>query len=376
MGMITKKCVALILSLGLVAGFAQADVLTLSNGGKFDGSLQKVVFLSEGKQHTYDAAQIDAQLELADEENAEDALTLKSGESLKGHLVSIKFRTIGGVQEFKRGDIKTLSLKAGPLDAARKELAEKKAEVAKDDAKGLLELAKWCRDKGLTRESRQYAAACIGAKPDDDTKTAANELLGRKTTSGDVPRPEKPKVTPEEIAALKATFAKNEGLYKSYTAKVNEMKPAEAAELKSKYDGKKTEILSRMKKLVSQIKKKEATRKKREDDMERQLKASLSKYKGMSGYSKMYNQLKSQHKVEHKDGLEENKTEYKKLRSTAKKLARVIKSAGKKASKRARERLSKVQLLRNKCKRLLLVGKNVDHDKLEAAYEASMKLDG
>ena len=156
-----------VLSLGLaflVSVTADADVLKLANGGDLKGSVHQVTFLSGGKQTVYASERLER---LWVSEVGKDRLTLKDGTSLEGELISLKFRSVGGLLTFRRKEVKAVELGDTALDQVRKEFAARKAKVKPDDAGGLLELAEWARAKGLKPEALELARTCLEAAKGD-----------------------------------------------------------------------------------------------------------------------------------------------------------------------------------------------------------------
>lgn len=169
---LTVSCVAAL----LFSHAAGADVLKLAGGGELPGTIEEVLFLSEGKERRIPAADV---VSILISPVARDVIELKDNVKLTGEFISLTFKSLGGVLTFKR-----------------KELSE----------------------------------VVIG------TPTAEPPPKTDPGTGGDVPQPpvrdkppvvpppdpkEPPKIDAEKAAALKEALAKNEELRKKYHEIVN-----------------------------------------------------------------------------------------------------------------------------------------------------------
>jgi len=351
---------------------ARADVLKLSNGGQLKGTLEEVTFLIGGKNVATPRADI-AALYLS--ETAQDWAKLKDGSKLEGELLSLKFRSIGGALTFARRDVKLLDFAADSSDKLKKELAAKAATIPNDDAKGLYELAKWCRSKGLKVEAAQLARKSLTADAAAPCAGKAHLLLGhvrykgewmtptemlkrKKADGGNKPAPDPaPKADPADIQAIKSALAKNEALYKTYCEKVEGLENEDLEQAKGKYKVKADELKKQYDKLKRTIDRKEDAREK-----------ARKTYKDQYGNTASY-------KPNFKDGLEEDRTALKKVTRSYKKLAKLAKSARSKVKKRSRSRKTRVTTAYDRNRRLLLTRKKLDEDAMTNAYEAALKSD-
>ena len=347
-------CVLLCL---LLMHTASGDVLKLANGGELKGTLKEVTFLVAGKEAQHAAADIQS-VTVAD--TGRDLLVLKDGTKLEGELVGLRFRSIGGELAFERKDFATLTFGEDPLAAARKELVAKKAEVAAGDAKGLFELAVWCREKKLMSESVAFAKACLKVDPDGEYGKKARSLLG--LSNNKVPEdPNKGKLTPEQLQALKDAAAKNEELYKTYLAKVGEIKTDELNAAKEKYNTPSEELKKKYDKLAATIDKKKKNRERARDD-----------------YKRRYGQYltgSNTPKIKFNDGLAEDEAE---LRKTKILVLRLRKQAGREKSRvssRARKRKDRVGLIRLRNQNSFRAGRAPSEEEMTKGYEAALRLE-
>ena len=298
-------CGVLVLSLAPTVG---ADVLKFANGGALKGNLQAATIFSNGKSVTCTRSQIEAVWVSA---AAKDAITLKGGAKLTGELLSIKFRSIGGVLTFDRKDIGGFQFAADPLAAARKELAAKKGKLVDGDADALCELAAWCQEKGLKVDAVSLARAALRAGADGEAGNKAHQLVGHVKYQGkwmtmaemaklkaadgggddpvanpDLkpdPKPKDARLTAEQRQALKTAFAKNTEFRKAYLGKVDQLKEDDRGKLKETYGKEADALMSRLKGLRSTIEKKEAARERAQDEANEKLRNSLKQYKGTAG---------------------------------------------------------------------------------------------
>jgi len=343
-------CVLLCL---LLIHTASGDVLKLVNGGELKGTLKEVTFQVAGKQAKYAATDVQS-VTVAD--TGRDLLVLKDGTKFEGELVGLRFRSIGGELAFERKDFAALTFGEDPLAAARKELVVKKAEVAADDAKGLFELAVWCREKKLMSESVAFAKACLKADADGEYGKKARSLLGLSDTK--VPEdPNKGKLTPEQLQVLKDAAAKNEELYKTYLAKVGELNTDELNAAKEKYNTQSEELKKKYETLVATIDTKKKHRERVRDD-----------------YKKRYGHYPTGSDA-YKDGLAEDEAA---LRKTKILVLRLRKGAGREKSKvssRARKRKDRVSLIRLRNQNSFRSGRAPSEEEMTKGYEAALRLE-
>ncbi len=247
-----------VVCLSLTQG-VRADIVKLANGGELKASLEELVFLADGKEVRHLRKDIRS---LRVSEGASDRLALNDGTVLNGEIVSVKAHTVGGVMNLARREFTGLQLldaeSAPSADANHRLLAEKRAKIAPDDSKGLIELADWCREKGLKPESKELAKACLEANPDYDSTEKAHEILGHVLYQDEWMTPEemaRRKAATEETIepgplsdeggpkpglagltpALKQAFAHNEELYKAYCAKVAKVANDKLNAVRQKY---------------------------------------------------------------------------------------------------------------------------------------------
>jgi hypothetical protein len=106
-----------------------------------------------------------------------DELHLRSGKVLEGKVVrrdsgGVRFRLVTGEAWFPRHRI--LRVVEGP--APWETYAERAEELDPEDVEGHLELAAWCRSKGLRKEMKAEALVVVKCEPDH---AAAREMLGQ-----------------------------------------------------------------------------------------------------------------------------------------------------------------------------------------------------
>ena len=333
--------------------------MKLVNGGELEGTLKEVTFQVAGKEAKHAATDIQS-VTVAD--TGRDLLVLKDGTKLEGELVGLRFRSIGGELAFERKDFATLTFGEDPLAAARKELVAKKAEVAADDAKGLFELAVWCREKKLMSESVAFATACLKVDPDGEYGKKARSLLGLSESKAPED-PNKGKLTPEQLQALKDAAAKNEELYKTYLAKVGEIKTDELNAAKEKYNNELAELKKKYESLKATIRKKKDRRDKVMDDYKRQ----WGKYATGSDYNR--------HKPKFNDGLAKDEAALKTVTLQILRLRKHGNSEKSKVSSRARKRKDRVSLIRLRNQNSFRAGRAPSEEEMTKGYEAALRLE-
>jgi len=187
--------VALVTAMSLCRA-ASADTLKLSNGGELSGSIQAVTFLVEGAKTTYSRAQIKS---LSTSATEKDRLLLKdeSGtKTVKGELISVTFKCVGGDLVFERGTISKARVdgEAPPAPRQKQPTPEKRAEKRGDadtvfDSPDLDQRAEVEEDIG--REVSKAVRGALRANSEVGRKYAAlsqnmyrNEMSALKTKCG------------------------------------------------------------------------------------------------------------------------------------------------------------------------------------------------
>ncbi len=274
---------------------ADADTLTLAEGGQISGSVIQVSFQADGKSAAYPRNDLSS---VWVSNFSGDSLTLKSGGRIEGKLVSIQMKTVGGALTFARADVADVKLVNDPLaDVQRQLLASRRAKIADTDAKGLIELAEWCKANDLAAEAAELAQASLKADPKGETAEKAHKLLGHVLVDGqwltqpeaaqqgrpaggpaiatepagaakeEPKEEEKPQeftapagLSDAEVAALKASFARNEELYKAALAKTGATTQGELDAVRKQYLPEWEQVTSNMERLNAVIQKKEAAR--------------------------------------------------------------------------------------------------------------------
>jgi len=353
------KSVLLCVLTCLLVQAANADVLKLTNGGEIKGTLTEVTFQVAGKGAKHAAADIQS---VAVADDGRDVLVLKDGTKLVGELVGLRFRSIGGELAFERKDFAALTFGEDPLAAARRELVAKKAKVAADDAKGLFELAVWCREKKLMSESVALAKTCLKADPDGEYGKKARSFLG--VSESKTPEdPNKGKLTPEQLQALKDAAAKNEELYKTYLAKVGEIKTDELNAAKEKYNSELAELKKKYESLKATIRKKKDHRDKVMSDYKRQ----YGKYATGSYYNR--------YKPKFNDGLSKDEAALKRVTLQTLRLRKQGAGEKSKVSSRARKRKDRVSLIRLRHQNSFRAGRALSEEEMTKGYEAALRLE-
>ncbi len=183
--MLTRTTILIVcfLAIALLPESAQADNVKLKDSGQLVGKIESVTFLADGEEATHVRKDV-ASVVLAP--GKEDLLRLRDGKSLKGKIVSVVFKGKGGPMTLARARLERVEIKRDPiLEARRSILAMKRAKLAPDDAAGLLELAKWARDKRLEDEAAELALACTKIDPIGKTGDEAHKLLGHVLFDGE-----------------------------------------------------------------------------------------------------------------------------------------------------------------------------------------------
>jgi len=314
------------------------------------------------------------------------------GKTLRGELVSLKFKSLAGELMFERGDVVGVKLVADPLAAARKEFAAKRAQVAGDDAEGLLELAQWCRERGLKTEAVECARACLKAEPDAECAGKAHKFLGHVQYKGqwmtpadamgkkeqdepdnpgnDTGDPEKSAgPAPEE---LKLAARQNEEFYETFKQRIEDTKEKELEALRKKH-GKKWETLeAQIKSLAEEVKKREKNRGSERERHRKELQAAR--------HTKT--EIEKLLKVRFDDF---NSTYNKKIRAAREtrlkakiertKLAGIITPIRDKARRKAAQAMASVRLAFQKHERILRGGKLLTTEQMTKSFEAALEKD-
>ncbi len=257
---------------------AQADILQLANGGKLDGTLEKItIAVNDGELSV-------PRNSIADLELASGTVVLKTdtGRAINGLLVSLTFQSVGGQLTFQREEVFSLQMVDDPLASARKELAERREKLRPNDAAGLLQLAKWCLGKGLKTDAAELVRLCLKAEPNGRHAKEAHELLGHVFRNGrwitsaeaaglgsdpDGTASTEVGTTPAigstaqpDAAALKQALAENDKLYEVSQELVGKEKDKALEALKTKYRERLTETEAKVKRLQAEVLERERLR--------------------------------------------------------------------------------------------------------------------
>jgi hypothetical protein len=171
----------------LIASAACGDVIHLAGGGKLEGSLTELELSAQGVLSKLKAADV-ACVNLHDE--GQDVVTLKSGESRKGVVESVRVRTIGGEFTLTRNKLQAVDLSISDQDRLSRECEKRRNAIRLDDVEGHYALAQWCRQNGLTSEMRLELQNCIVAAPNDPRLPNWHKMAGHVLYEGKWMTPE------------------------------------------------------------------------------------------------------------------------------------------------------------------------------------------
>ena len=162
---------------------ARADEVKFKSSGKVSGTIAEVAFRIDGKIVKYARGDISM---FYFSPTGQDSLTLTSGKKVTGAIVSVILKTARGKMTFKGLDLQDVVLKSDPVAEARRSiLAARRAKIAADDAKGVLELAKWAREEGLAPEAEALARSAMQVDFKSDVAVEAHKFLGHVLYDGE-----------------------------------------------------------------------------------------------------------------------------------------------------------------------------------------------
>jgi|GEM_PF-3311815 len=385
---------------------ARADVFKLRTGGQVAGLLQEVVFLRDGKKVTHARDGLGA---VWISETGRDRLDLADGTKVEGELVSATIRTVGGPVAFERNDLAVVTMQIDPeTEANLRELAEKKAKLAPDDAAGLFELARWCESRNLKTEAVELARASLEIDPEHENAEQAHLFLGHVFHEGqwvtlaevletqeeaEEPVNEEgegekkgaaeaeekedaidseadarllaanPDLTPEQIEDLKEALTKNARLGRAYLELSTRMTNEELAKAKKKYGTQWNNLRFRAQQLDRIIRQKE----KQGAGSEVRVRGSMGiDYgTGSSAGAAISSSVKVDTTAE-RERLTKTKREMNEIVATMKAVA---------ASARARgsKRVARIKVIYQKHRRHLLDGKNLGAAGMVQNYRGALK---
>jgi len=370
-------------------GSAQADVLQLASGGKLTGTLREATLLVGDEEITCARGQIKS-IKLA--RSGRIIVKTPKGKTLSGGLVSLKFQSLAGELTFERGDVVSVKLAADPLAAARKEFEAKRAKVAGDDAEALLELAQWCRERGLKTEAIECARACLEAEPDAECAGKAHKFLGhvqykgqwmtpadamKKKKQDEAGTPGDGTRDPEKSAGptaeeLKAAAKQNEEFYETFKQRIEDAKEKGLEALKKKH-GKKWDALEvQIKSLAEEIKERERNREGERERHRKELQAArhtkveiekLLKIR-FDDFNSIYNKkIRAVREARLRAKLERTK------------LAGIIKPIRDKIIRKATQAMASVRLAFQKHERILRGDKLLTTEQMTKSFEAALEKD-
>ena len=369
---------------------ASADTVELKKGGKVDGTVDEVVFLQEGKEKAHRGGTVAG---VALSKDGPDTLRLEGGTAVKGELISIQIRSVGGLLTFKRPDLVKVTIQ-GSLNELRKEYLLRKAKLGNGDAQGLYDLALWCNDKGLKVEAREMARRCLAAEPKPETGVLAHGILGHVLRDGEWvdpataldpwkepadepdPAPAKPepvtgKIDPELIALSKTLAAE-------YDEKAKEAKSNDWDLIKTTYQSHWDKLQVKVRNTKKEIKNTERKKGDLSDDIR------AEKRRGEGGYPydpETYSERRRKERIDElrrdydraKRNLEKQEDNYKRALKDIVTLGRKINAAKAKARRRATDRTRSLEVARSKVGRLLRLGRKLDEAAMRAIFDEAVK---
>ncbi|MFH1730977.1 MAG: hypothetical protein ABIF82_04905 [Planctomycetota bacterium] len=368
---------------------ARADVLQLASGGKLAGTLREATLLVGDEEITYARDQIKS-IKLA--RSGRIIMKTQKGKTLRGELVSLKFRSLAGELTFARENVVSVKLLADPLAAVRKKLAAKRAEVADEDDEGLLELARWCRERGLKTDAVECARACLEAEPDAECAGKAHKFLGhvqyegqwmtpaeamRKEEQDKADSPADETGDPEKSVGptaeeFKVAARQNEELYETFKQRVEDAREKELETLRKEH-GKKWQALDvQIKSLAEEIKEREKNREsererhRKELQAERHTKAEIEELLNarFDNFNSAYNtKIRAVREARLNAKLERTK------------LAGIIKPMLNNILRKAAQANASVRLAFQKHERILRGGKLLTADQMTKSFEAALEKD-
>jgi len=286
---------------------ASADVLKLPRGAELHGTLRDATFLSKGVQTKFPRDEISG---LSLGQDGKDVIELLGEISVEGKLVSVTFQSADGLQPVARKNLTAVTIDDGSTLKARKpEKAEDEMEAEEDESD----------------------------------------------------------LTPEQREAL----ARNLALYRTYLAKVAELKKTEHEELKSKYMSQAKRVVDEALRLDRQIVQK---RRRRE-----QASRSGSSYRTTNNSRNSDRDRESEYeRLCRTDGLEKDERALEQARKKGAKLKKTIRDKEREIRDRAEKREARVRFVGIKFKKAILEGNdNIPaEDKMTEKYEAALKVDG
>jgi hypothetical protein len=291
----------------LLACPADADVLKLPRGVELHGTVRDATFLSKGIQTKFPRDEI-SRLTLGDD--GKDVIELLGEISVEGKLVSVTFRSAHGLRPVARKDLTAVAIEDESTFQA------KKPETPKDE---------------------------MEAEEDESD------------------------LTPEQREAL----ARNLALYRTYMAKVAELKKTEHEELKSKYMSQAKRVVDEALRLDRQIVQK---RRRRE-----QASRSGSSYRTTNSSRNRDRDYESEYeRLCRTDGLEKDERALEQARKKGAKLKKTIRDKEREIRDRAEKREARVRFAGLKFKKAILEGNDSipAEDKMTEKYEAALKVDG
>jgi hypothetical protein len=285
-GMIMRAIIVSICVLVVVFSFAaRADEVKLKAGGKMSGTIVRVEMSVDGKTVKHEGKDIS---NVYFSPVNKDVLTLKDKTKVRGEFIAVVVKTAGGEISFNRADLADVSMKSDPVAEARREiLAHRRGRLKPDDARGLLDLAKWAREKELADESHALATAAINVDPTSDLAVEAHKFLGhvlfdgewmtkaemarRKKIDEGVLEPEgtaKPEPSEKEtetakfkaVEALTDPKAQNAELCKVFLDKVEKARLRDLKGIYDTYNATRNQLNATLKKLEAEVKKAAANR--------------------------------------------------------------------------------------------------------------------
>ena len=315
----------------------------------------------------------------------------QKGETLRGELVSLKFKSLAGELTFARGNVVSVKLVADPLAAAKKEFAAKRAEVA-DDAEGLLGLAQWCRERGLKTEGVECARACLKAEPDAESAGKAHKFLGhvrykgqwmtpaeamKKKEQDEAGSPGNGAGDPEKSAGptteeLKVAAKQNEEFYETFKQRVGDTREKELETLKKEHGKKWEDLEIQIKGLTEELKEREKNRERERERHRKELQAERhTKIEIEELLNTRFDDFNSAYNKKIRAVREARLNA--KLERT--KLAGIIKPIRNKILRKAAQANSSVRLAFQKHERILRGGKLLTTEQMTKSFEAALEKD-
>jgi hypothetical protein len=373
-------------------GTALADSLTLHDGGRAEGTIDRIEVRVAGETRSLVVGDFQS-VELRD---GLDLVHLGDKRTLACQVLSVQIKTIGGVLTFPRAKIARIRVRETQVAATRREYVTRLAGLDETDLSAARDLMVWCDKRGLKAEANDLARRILDGRPNPVLALAAHKMLGHELVDGkwvarsqastaepkpDVRKPSpKPEPTPKPTNVDRAFVERLNKLTAEFKSRAEQARDADLAKVRRTFEKKWQEAKARLRKLKDTEQELEKERRRLRDRLERE-RRYLTRENDDDEWN--YEDRRQRDRVndaqrdldESQRKLDRTERNYKEQRRALVELAARIKASRSAVSRRDTVRTQQVETARLKIENLVRSGRTPTAAEMKALFEKALAVD-